>query len=378
MKYDSLYLPVLLRQARLARDWSQESVANGICAVSYLSKIENGKIVPAPDIVEALAKRLGLTLEDASLTAIEAKLDAFYASHYEQEDGAPVFEAEELERMLGSVFALDAMLIRCQNREAVETLRSYEPFFDARQRRKYDELRLLQGAWSEEAFLATYHDFFAYAFAAETSCRHERMLDCLAYWSEALSIAQKEMDVERILDALLGRLVAFSILSDIPSMERVFAQIEKVATMTATDSARQMLDNARYNVGASRLERREYAKALELLLGCAHRPLAAHKIALCYEGLGEYELAKAWIVKEQQRASSVFFDVVRYRLEHPNYLREEAYARMMKRCLDEASENYHYGYFLFHLPYYLDVLEANRQYKEAYGLLKRHFIKQWD
>ena len=51
---------------------------------------------------------------------------------------------------------------------------------------------------------------------------------------------------------------------------------------------------------------------------------------------------------------------------------------MMKRCLDEASENYHYGYFLFHLPYYLDVLEANRQYKEAYGLLKRHFIKQWD
>ena len=84
-----------------------------------MSKIENGKIVPAPDIVEALAKRLGLTLEDASLTPIEAKLDAFYASHYEQEDGAPVFEAEELERMLGSVFALDAMLIRCQNREAV-------------------------------------------------------------------------------------------------------------------------------------------------------------------------------------------------------------------------------------------------------------------
>ena len=210
-------------------------------------------------------------------------------------------------------------------------MRSYEPFFDARQRRKYDELRLLQGAWSEEAFLATYHDFFAYAFAAETSCRHERMLDCLAYWSEALSIAQRRWMSSAFWTPCSGGSVAFSILSDIPSMERVFAQIEKVATMTATDSARQMLDNARYNVGASRLERREYAKALELLLGCAHRPLAAHKIALCYEGLGEYELAKAWIVKEQQRASSVFF-----RCRPVSFGASKLFARGSVRAHDET------------------------------------------
>ena len=38
IQYDSPYLPILLRQAREAKGWSQESVAHGLCAVSYLSK----------------------------------------------------------------------------------------------------------------------------------------------------------------------------------------------------------------------------------------------------------------------------------------------------------------------------------------------------
>ena len=31
---------LLIRQARLQRDWSQEGLCRGICAPSYLSKIE--------------------------------------------------------------------------------------------------------------------------------------------------------------------------------------------------------------------------------------------------------------------------------------------------------------------------------------------------
>lgn len=34
---------LLIRQARLQRDWSQEGLCRGICAPSYLSKIEQGK-----------------------------------------------------------------------------------------------------------------------------------------------------------------------------------------------------------------------------------------------------------------------------------------------------------------------------------------------
>ena len=33
---------LLIRRERLARDWSQKGLCQGICTVSYLSKIEQG------------------------------------------------------------------------------------------------------------------------------------------------------------------------------------------------------------------------------------------------------------------------------------------------------------------------------------------------
>ena len=51
---------LLIRQARLRRDWSQEGLCQGICAPSYLSKIEQGKAVPSPEVAKLLLHRLGL------------------------------------------------------------------------------------------------------------------------------------------------------------------------------------------------------------------------------------------------------------------------------------------------------------------------------
>ena len=40
----------LLRVLRLQRNWSQETLCHGICAVSYLSKIEQGKAHTTPSL----------------------------------------------------------------------------------------------------------------------------------------------------------------------------------------------------------------------------------------------------------------------------------------------------------------------------------------
>ena len=60
---------LLIRQARLRLNWSQEGLCRGICAPSYLSKIEQGKAAPSPEVTELLLRRLGLvwTLEPESL-----------------------------------------------------------------------------------------------------------------------------------------------------------------------------------------------------------------------------------------------------------------------------------------------------------------------
>ena len=51
---------LLIRQARLRRDWSQKGLCQDICAPSYLSKIEQGKAAPSPEVTELLLRRLGL------------------------------------------------------------------------------------------------------------------------------------------------------------------------------------------------------------------------------------------------------------------------------------------------------------------------------
>ena len=51
---------LLIRQARLRLNWSQEGLCRGICAPSYLSKIEQGKAEPTPEVTELLLRRLGL------------------------------------------------------------------------------------------------------------------------------------------------------------------------------------------------------------------------------------------------------------------------------------------------------------------------------
>lgn len=57
---------LLIRQARLQRDWSQEGLCRGICAPSYLSKIEQGKAAPSPEVTELLPAPAGSCLDSGA------------------------------------------------------------------------------------------------------------------------------------------------------------------------------------------------------------------------------------------------------------------------------------------------------------------------
>lgn len=52
-----------IRYFRLCKNLSQSELANGICSNSYLSKVENGKMVPSSEIKELIFERLDISLE---------------------------------------------------------------------------------------------------------------------------------------------------------------------------------------------------------------------------------------------------------------------------------------------------------------------------
>ena len=67
------YYGTLICRERLRRNWSQEGLCRGICAVSYLSKIEKGRAEPSPQILQMLLQRLELRT-DSRLEAESAGL----------------------------------------------------------------------------------------------------------------------------------------------------------------------------------------------------------------------------------------------------------------------------------------------------------------
>jgi len=137
---------LLIRQARLGRDWSQEGLCRGICAPSYLSKIEQGKAAPSPEVTELLLRRLGLvwTPEPESLEPCWKALlsgSPDFASCYER------LVQPRQEVLACSPLAADALLLDAFYADEMRPLPvEWEPFLSTRQLALQ---RALQGRWDE-------------------------------------------------------------------------------------------------------------------------------------------------------------------------------------------------------------------------------------
>ena len=137
---------LLIRQARLKLNWSQEGLCRGICAPSYLSKIEQGKAAPSPEVTELLLRRLGLvwTPEPESLEPCWKALlsgSPDFASCYER------LVQPRQESLACSPLAADALLLAAFYEDELRPLpKEWEPFLSTRQLALQ---RALQGRWEE-------------------------------------------------------------------------------------------------------------------------------------------------------------------------------------------------------------------------------------
>ena len=110
--------------------------------------------------------------------------------------------------------------------------------------------------------------------------------------------------------------------------------------------------------------------------------MALHKLALCQEKLGMRDAALQTLcsaealmddperrgdyppIKWMERMCAL----VRYRLEHPEYLHHETYGSMLVSAYTEMKKELPNGYALFHQPWVEEWYVASRQYKQAYEL----------
>ncbi len=87
----SIYnIGAMLRELRDKKKFSQKQLAEGICSVTYISKIENGKKMPSRAITTKLFARLGIN-PDLFFTSLSSADNELYSEH-----------CFELERLIGA------------------------------------------------------------------------------------------------------------------------------------------------------------------------------------------------------------------------------------------------------------------------------------
>lgn len=376
----------IIRRERMRRDWSQDGLCRGICAASYLSKIEQGRVEASEDILRLLYERLELPWYggESALPALSERIDELYELAYSGE-----FEvlrekisalAPENAALLQSPAAPDISVlseIAAWRGESADIDEAMEQYLAPR---GLALLRLMQDRDAEAAAIcpsalcsywagvAQYESGRSYTAAVENLQR--------AY---SLAAGEGRARLMMLSRAYIGNCYCNQL--DVENMEAHYTVAERLAT-ALHDAG--MLASIRYNRAATALETGDYESAYRYFSALEEpTAMALHKLAICCEKLGRRDeafsaLNRAAAVEDTHMPAGLaeeMLSLVRRRLENPDYLRDADYGAALLDCFERCRRELPIGYADFHLPWLLEWYTANRQYKLAYELMNEFPIK---
>lgn len=364
---------LLIRTERLRRGWSQEGLCRGICAVSYLSRLEQGKARASEEILRLLFARLeldydggetdGEALDECRELLLCGDEDAFRAQF---EALAPHAGVLRRSRRAADFGLLNAFY----SDEAAPLDEAFEPFLDARQLAMQ---RVLQND-------------FAAALALDPA-PYYRMLDGMhsyyaGRYTEAAAALQRACDAaaEQGMAHLMLRCRVFlgNCYSDLQNAAQMREHYAVAARLARALGDQSMLRTIRYNIASTDLIQGD-AQAAYRYFSALEDPTAMelHKLAVCCEQLGRREEALRALDAAAPLCGSPdpllharMLEPVRYRLEHPDYLHDAGYGELLTGLFAEIRRVLPSGYARFHLPWMLEWYQANRQYRQAFLLMQ--------
>lgn len=379
-----LFPGALIRRERLRRSWSQEGLCRGICAVSYLSKIEQGKAEASGEVLRLLMARLGLPwLDDPEILEkacglIERCYEALFACNEAALEALRQEFAQEQERLLHSPCAPDiALLAGLLARPQQPAGAEFEPFFDQRQ---LSLQRMLEGR-HEEA-LRLYPCAYLY-LKAGIDIYEQGSSDAMAleHLRRAYELAAEGGYARTMLLAKLYMGSCYCNQVDLDNMEKHYRVAERLAQALGEES---LLRDVRYNRAAAQLEAGDAAAAYAWFSSVKEpTALELHKLAICCEKLGRRGEALDALGRAEELAAGLPDDglaaqmcaLVRFRLEHADYLQSPEYGKQLLALFARCRKELPVGYASFHLPWVLEWHTAARQYRAAYELLHDFPIK---
>lgn len=377
----------IIRRERMRRDWSQDGLCRGICAASYLSKIEQGRVEASEDILRLLYERLELPWYggESALPALSERIDELYELAYSG-------EFEVLSEKISALAPEKAALLQspaAPDIAVLEAAANWRGGTDAGVDAGMEQylsprglalLRLMQDRDAEATAIypsalcsywagnVLYESGGSYTAAVESFQR--------AY---ALAAEEGRARLMMLSQAHLGN--CYANLLDVENMNAHYLIAKRLCR--ALD-ATALLADIEYNRAATALETGDYESAYRYFSALEEpTAMALHKLAICCEKLGRRDeafsaLNRAAAVEDTHMPAGLaeeMLSLVRRRLENPDYLRDADYGAALLDCFERCRRELPIGYAGFHLPWLLEWYTANRQYKLAYELMNEFPIK---
>ncbi len=395
------FLGYHIKRQRLEKNMSQESLCKGICAVSYLSKIENGTVNANNEIIEQLFKALGITyIFDENFTIdIKDLFKEYFDAYFWNEDIKSLAEKVELmaPQIKNSKYAI-----------------LYELYMISRIQSSYKDGANLSIVTEKLSFLSDFIDymtkeekFLYYLFCANESedkklCfenlhKADDLIPCsYTMLSLANSASYYGNYVESLKFVSIGMQRAFNegylpALKELSIIEcNCYANLNETRLMHLTFERalnfnrdnKVICSTLEYNVGATYISLSNYEKAIHhLLKAYSSNPtfLCCQKLCLAYIRINDslnaqkfLDNAKVLLSNEDNESLSLFNDMLNL-LEimlKENYLDDEKYSVALENLYSNINKTKPHGYGNFYIPLLKELYTHTRQYKKAFELCK--------
>lgn len=421
MSNNARVIGMMIRKYRLEQNMSQEALCQGICAVSYLSKIEKGTVLCSDEILSRLFDILGISIPDDSqcLEIYREKINDyfryFFLSNYE-ETGAIMKELDSQKDILRhSYLCIDMMLVEAYHsfntsndnaklRSQLLDLLQHEDYMDNLQSH---HLYMILGMF--ETFKnGDYPSALGYYQLAQNRMADGLVLEALATVHYLLgdyleSITLGDEAYRRLMEEgyveLATRLcsVIAASYANLKNTKKMLEYYNRILALNSGSKNKFQTAMIYYNIGSCYLAAKDYIKALHNLdksyeMAKDYKEdvnsyvMLLQKLVLTHMGLDQRDEAKVYLnlaldfykdlpEKKINESLRISLDWMRIMCTNENYLQDEDYLDSARLLYEASLKDSHHGFQRFYATFLIDAYKAQRKYKEALKITESIYVK---
>ncbi len=400
----------VIKKRRLELNLSQESLCKGICAISYLSKIETGQVTASEQVIALLLEKLGVVMPKGSIGVadIEIKIQQLWEHRHFGRYTAfmTIFDSlkEHDDYLSHANYAVDWTLLKIcasqfqfdqessddQVNLYMSELETYKPYFTSMHHHHYHVLKGNHAYINAHYKAALNHYEQALKFhpngvtfflISNAEYALGNYVNAIRLGSEAYTLLMDEGNLKYAIENTQILAAAYSNVKQLDHAASLYNRLLQMGHFIKDDT---VLTSVYYNLGATYLACKAFDKAVQVFENL--KPylddfdgwqwiLSYQKLILCDIGLGRFEEAREKLKRANDRLSGmslpikhslvVSFKWLNHYMTSDDPLGSSTYLEAIRTTYEASKKDSHYGFTLFYSDYLIEALKAHRRYKEA-------------